>query len=95
LEKAVLERNSKSITHYAHSIKGSAKNFGANRLAGVCKQLEDLGRVNAAKGTRELLGALFAEADLVIEQLKKELQPNKADTIAQACWNAGNCVNCR
>ena len=45
----------------AHSFKGSCSNMGASMLAGLCKQLEELGR-------RELL----AEAPELIEQVERE-----------------------
>lgn len=45
----------------AHSFKGSCSNMGASLLAGLCKQLEEVGR-------RELL----AEAPELIEQIERE-----------------------
>ena len=45
----------------AHSFKGSCSNMGASMLAGLCKQLEEVGR-------RELL----AEAPELIEQVERE-----------------------
>ena len=45
----------------AHSFKGSCSNMGASLLAGLCKQLEEVGR-------RELLG----EAPELIEQIERE-----------------------
>lgn len=45
----------------AHSFKGSCSNMGASLLAGLCRQLEEVGR-------RELL----AEAPELIEQIERE-----------------------
>jgi HPt (histidine-containing phosphotransfer) domain-containing protein len=45
----------------AHSFKGSCSNMGATLLAGLCKQLEEVGR-------RELL----AEAPELIERIERE-----------------------
>ena len=81
LEKSVLEQNSSTLTHYAHSIKGSSANFGADRLAHIAKQLEDMGRKNTTKGARDLVQILFIEADIVTNELKKELNFSKDDTL--------------
>ncbi len=81
LEKSVLEKNSSTLIHYAHSIKGSSSNFGAIRLAHIAKQLEDIGRKNTTSGARDLVQTLFTEADLVINDLKKELNLHIDDTL--------------
>ena len=81
LEKSVLEKNPSTLIHYAHSIKGSSSNFGAMRLAHIAKQLEDIGRKNTTSSARDLVQILFAEADLVINDLKKELDLYVDDTL--------------
>ncbi len=81
LEKSVIENNASTLTHYAHTIKGSSANFGAERLAHIAKKLEDMGRNNKIEGAEELVQILFTEADLVINELKKELNLNKDDTL--------------
>ena len=81
LEKSVLEKDSKSLVHYAHSIKGSSSNYGAARLVEISKQLEELGRENSFKGSLDLVEALFIEADRVIEDLRKEINLIKDDTL--------------
>ena len=81
LEKSVIENNASTLTHYAHTIKGSSANFGADRLAQIAKKLEDMGRKNKIEGAEELVQILFTEADLVINELKKELNLHKDDTL--------------
>ncbi|ADE14558.1 diguanylate cyclase [Nitrosococcus halophilus Nc 4] len=75
LRKAIIENGTKELRDMAHSIKGSAKNFGAARLASVAKQLEELGRSGSTKGARELLAVLVSEYSLVKEALQQEIQP--------------------
>ena len=81
LEKSVLENNASTLTHYAHTIKGSSANFGAERLAHIAKNLEDMGRKNKLDGAEELVQILFTETDIVINELKKELNLYKDETL--------------
>ena len=81
LEKSVIENNASTLTHYAHTIKGSSANFGADRLSQIAKRLEDMGRKNETDGAEELVQILFTEADLVINELNKELNLYKEDTL--------------
>ena len=81
LEKSVLENDAKSLVHYAHSIKGSSSNYGAMRLVEISKQLEELGKENKFDGTTDLVEAIFIEADRVIEDLRKEINLIKDDTL--------------
>ena len=81
LEKSVIEKDANKLTHYAHTIKGSSSNFGANRLAYIAKQLEDMGRNDSMDTARDLVQYLFTEADLVNGELKKELNLFKDDTL--------------
>ena len=81
LEKSILEKDSKSLTHYAHTIKGSSSNFGAARLTRIAKQLEENGRNNTFVNAEVLMLALFGEADVVINLLKQEAYAQKEDTL--------------
>lgn len=82
LEKSVLEEDASRLTHYAHSIKGSSSNFGASCLTHIAKQLEDIGLNNTTKGAHDLVRLLFVEADVVTNDLKKELgRKNKNDIL--------------
>ena len=81
LEKSVIEKNTSALTHYAHTIKGSSSNFGAVRLVHIAKKLEDIGRKNTVTGARELIQILFTEADLVINELRKELNLYNGNTL--------------
>ncbi|MGR6034427.1 MAG: EAL domain-containing protein [Candidatus Nitrosoglobus sp.] len=78
LPKAIAESDTKELREIAHSIKGSAKNFGAIRFAFIAKQLEDLGCIKSVEGASDLLSALISEYSLVKEALQQERQWDKA-----------------
>nr|WP_298172522.1 Hpt domain-containing protein [uncultured Pseudomonas sp.] len=61
LRQAERTGDAQNLRLAAHSFKGSCSNMGASMLAGLCKQLEEVGR-------RELL----AEAPELIEQVERE-----------------------
>ena len=61
LRQAERTGDAQNLRLAAHSFKGSCSNMGALMLAGLCKQLEEVGR-------RELL----AEAPELIEQVERE-----------------------
>ncbi len=81
LEKSVQEKDSSSLRHYAHSIKGSSSNFGASKLVHIAKQLEAIGRNDTVEGAHSYLQAIFPEAALVISDLRKEINFTKEDTL--------------
>jgi len=53
----------------AHSFKSSSANLGALRLAGVCMELESLGRAGSTEGARPLLHQVEEEYRLVRDAL--------------------------
>lgn len=77
LPRVIAENNTKELEKIAHSIKGSAKNFGATRLAFIAKQLEGLGNRGSVEGASELLATLISEYALVKEALQQERQWDK------------------
>lgn len=74
LQKAIAENKAQKLREMAHSIKGSAKNFGATRLSFAARQLEDLGRSGSTEGARELFTKLVSEYSLVKGALRQQLQ---------------------
>ena len=60
----------------AHSLKGSAANLGARRLAELCADLEAMGERGTLAGANGLFGAIQAEYRRVAEALTAELQPS-------------------
>jgi len=75
LKDAVSVGDAKAIGDMAHGIKGSASNFGAQRLTTICQQLEDQGRAEQLDGSQELLAQLISEAELLEAQLQREFKP--------------------
>jgi HPt (histidine-containing phosphotransfer) domain-containing protein len=53
----------------AHSLKGAAGNIGANRLQGVCRDIETAARDGDLGAVGALLGALQREATLVATEI--------------------------
>ncbi|ADJ28094.1 EAL domain-containing protein [Nitrosococcus watsonii] len=77
LQKAIFEDKVHKVGEMAHSVKGSAKNFGANRFASIAKQLEDLGRSGSLEGAKELFDKLFSEYSFVKRALQQENESGK------------------
>ena len=77
LEDAINHKNAEQVQHYAHSIKGSSKNFGANELASIAKELEDMGRNKQVDDANTQLLVLFDEADRVLEYFKPIASPRQ------------------
>ncbi len=77
LKQAISESDHKTTFSIAHTIKGSSRNFGADRLAEISKRVEDIGRSGSIHGAGELLPTLFEECDRVIATLHREVGLNK------------------
>ena len=84
LEQAINDRDAEQIKQCAHSIKGSSKNFGANELAAVAKELEDMGREGEIDEAHTRMLMLFDEVDRVIEYLNKRINPNVEQDISDS-----------
>ncbi len=82
LAKAVEECNAKALADAAHSIKGSARNFGADRLALIAKRLEDLGRNARTEGAEDLLKELQSESESVVALLQHEVRPDNGNQLS-------------
>ena len=60
-----------AVCQWAHSLKGSAGNFGAGRLAALCGQIEHEARQGSTTESVALLPALEAEACRVRSALEE------------------------
>ncbi len=67
--------DSTTLTRSAHSLKGSAGNFGAEQLAAVSRDIEMAGRENNFTAIRALLPTLDAEYARVQTALEALLAP--------------------
>jgi len=61
LRNAIAARDTGSLRKAAHSLKSSSANVGAEALAQLCKDMEQLGRNDIIDGTDNLLAALERE----------------------------------
>ena len=72
LRNAITAGNIQEVYRTAHSLKGSAGNIGAERLFGVCKQIDELGRAGDLAGLAPFVDALaveFGKVEVEIHQL--------------------------
>jgi CheY-like chemotaxis protein/HPt (histidine-containing phosphotransfer) domain-containing protein len=60
---------------FAHSVKGSAANLGAGRLADLCAELEAMGDAGTLPGASGLFNGIQAEYRRVADALNAELHP--------------------
>jgi diguanylate cyclase (GGDEF)-like protein len=88
LQSAINEKKAKRLREIAHSIKGSARNFGATQLAQVAKQLEELGQRGTTAGAQELFTQLTSAYQHVKAELQHEQQPDQEATVSK---EAGQC----
>ena len=62
--------NIKEVYRTAHSLKGSAGNIGAQRLMGVCRQLDEMARAGDLTEVAPLLAALGLEYESVAAEIR-------------------------
>ena len=65
LQQAIAAGHSVNIRKAAHSLKSSSANVGAETLAQLCKDMEQLGRNDITEGTAGLLAAMEREFQAV------------------------------
>lgn len=73
VENAVSEQNMAEVRRNAHTMKGSARVFSAQKLAEVASQLEQMGRNQDLTGAEEALGVLKAEAARLLPAMRRRL----------------------
>ena len=61
IQQAFHQGDSETLMKVSHTLKGSARNIGANRLGDRCSQLEQKGRVGVSDGMEDLLTRLMSE----------------------------------
>lgn len=74
LRQAQQEADAQNLRLAAHSFKGSCSNMGANMLAGLCKQLEEVGRREQLDLAAELIEQVEREFAIVRILFKSERQ---------------------
>ena len=83
LEDAINDKDSSQVQHYAHSIKGSSKNFGAVALADVAKEIEEAAKENHLNDLHTQLISVFEEVERVIEYMNKLVNPESENIVAE------------
>jgi len=73
IQQAVERCDAGEVAQGAHSLKGSAGNFGAHRLVALCARLEQLGNDGDIVKGPDLLRQAEQELDLVSNALKDEM----------------------
>jgi HPt (histidine-containing phosphotransfer) domain-containing protein len=63
--------NIEEVYRAAHSLKGSAGNIGAQRLLGVCRQLDAMGRAGDLTDAAPLVAALGVEYETVAAEIDR------------------------
>ena len=71
LRNACALGNIEEVYRAAHSLKGSAGNIGAQRLMGVCRQIDEMGRAGDLAGAAPLLDALRLEYQRVAAEIDR------------------------
>jgi two-component system, sensor histidine kinase and response regulator len=69
LKAAVKRRDASALRMAGHNLKGASSTVGAHRMAGICAELEALGRRSSFDGTEALMASLVVEFDRVCEAL--------------------------
>ena len=75
IQKAVASKTPVEIKSAAHALKGGAASIGAVLVAGICAQLEAIGRAGSTDGTEELLAVVMPEVARAREKLQKLRKP--------------------
>lgn len=73
MRSALVSSDAASFRRAAHSLKSNAATFGAQELAGLSKELEDLGRAGGLKveGRLETLEAAYRRAAAELRGLRQ------------------------
>lgn len=71
--QAIAQNDSSTLYRTAHSLKSTSASLGALTLAGLCKELEAVGRAQTTDKAGTLLVAIEQEYTHVQEALKAEL----------------------
>ncbi len=74
IRRAAASGDAAGLIHPAHTLRGSAGNLGADRLAAICGQLEGLAREGAEKSVTNLVAELTREVAEVERVLEQEAQ---------------------
>ena len=75
LRTAAIEQNARHVREMAHTIKGSAANFGAHELVGLSKILEDRAARDDLNRVVDHVARISDAFDILKDDLKQEIAP--------------------
>lgn len=89
LEKSIGANDPLLMAEFAHTIKGSSRNVGANGMAELCLQLEQLGRDGTTEGAMDILNKLGDEWERVhtILELERTAEVEFEEQRSQEVWH--------
>ncbi len=76
MRTALQAGNAPNFRRAAHSLKSTSANFGARRLAAICKEMEDQGKAGVFDGAVEKLAlaeATFASVKAALDRKRSEM----------------------
>ena len=71
LDEVVSEKNAEPLLQIAHRLRGTASNFGAHPLVGLCLRVEALIKDNRGSEALGVVPALLAELQRVQQAVRK------------------------
>ncbi len=74
ISQAVEAKDAGAIARTAHTLKGSSSQFGAEELAGLCRQMEEMGRSKTIAQAESLLLEIGRAADRLGETLVRTVE---------------------
>ena len=85
METAIAENRGKETERAAHALRGSCGHFGAYRLLELCGAIERAGAEDRIDQAAELFPSLRAEAEMVAEELTRELHGDALHNNHRGC----------
>jgi len=82
MQAAAKTGDAEALRKAAHSMKSSSANVGAERLAGLCKELETIGRGGTIEGASRLLQGADEEMRRVIAALGEQVAARSENALA-------------
>lgn len=74
MREAVAKGDTEGLRKSAHTLKSSSANIGAQALAALCKELEEMGRINSIENAATVFSEVESEYKKVCAALTRELQ---------------------
>jgi len=74
LRSAVNQKNESEISYISHTLKGAARNFGADQIVRLSTQLEEKARRSELDDMQKVLLKIEISADILSAELKKEIE---------------------